>query len=186
LSQAMCCGTKKKKGQFSLYITGETLQILTLKDTGRGILPSIIHINRWLMRILVQRIASGGTDHATEQRVRPRYVLCAPTTGLACDTTLGASSNLPVRDPAASSEPESSCHHVHRQNRSPAIAPMRARCWDDRADWPPAAALDRQKGACRPFAHGLSLGPTHPECSPDPVRATASALPASRSPAKAQ
>ena len=42
---------------------------------------------------------AGGTDHATEQRVRPRYVLCAPTTGLACDTTLGASSNLPVREP---------------------------------------------------------------------------------------
>src|SRR5260370_21237807 len=120
-----------------------------------------------------------GTDRATEQRVTPRSVLCPPTTGPAYDTTLGASSNLPVRDPAASREPESSCHHVHRQNRSPAIAPMRARCPDGRDDWPPAPALDRQKGVCRPFAYCLFLVPTHPECSPDPVRATASALPAS-------
>src|SRR5271165_200012 len=85
----------------------------------------------------------------------------------------------PVRDPVASSEPEFSCRHVHRQNRSPAIEPAHARCPDGKDDWPLVPALDRQKAVCWPFAHGLSLAPTHPECSPDPVGATASALPAS-------
>src|SRR5258707_4070797 len=43
----------------------------------------------------------------------------------------------------------------------------------------PVPAPDRPKGVCRPFAHGLFLAPSHQECSPDPVRATASARPTS-------
>src|SRR5271169_5872472 len=121
----------------------------------------------------------GGTDRATGQRVPLRYGLCAPTAGRACDTTLEASSSLPVPDPVVSSEPEASFHHVHRQNRSPAIVPTRARCPDGRVDWPPAPALDRPKAVSRPLAHGWFSAPSHQGYSPGRIRATMSARPTS-------
>ena len=161
-----------------LHLAVARLAIATVSKVGQTRWPASLKIG-------ARQVVEDHLGLQVEQIAQPAKefhfdtVLCAPTTGQACDTTLGASQGLPVPDPAVSSEPESSFHHVHRQNRSPAIAPARARCPDGRADWPPAPALDPPKAVSRPFAPSLFLAPSHQECSPGQIHATTSGRPAS-------